>query len=340
MEEKIKIYVSSDIHNILLKDMELFEFFKKDHTLNRNDFLNTLIVNYYESYQDKSNQMFERIKSILSEQQLLKVNHLESAAHELIQYIDTKTYHLESAKMDEVISLKPTRRSRQIINYIQQCLLQGSTMSNYFRNMLASYTMLPQDKREQIIFKEQYELITEAIENDRKIYFTTKKSDTKHIASPYCISNSKEELFNYVLAEYNGQPYTFRLSRMSKIIIQKEKRSFSKDNPMIFEKMMKYGPQFSILKNEEICVRLTERGKAMYESMYLHRPKPIRIEEDKYYFDCSRNQIIQYFFRFGKQAFIEYPIDLTEEMLYKYQIAEKAYFKKYTPIKRKETIKD
>lgn len=331
MEEKIKIYISNDMNKILLKDMELFEFYKKDHTLNKNDFLNTLIVNYYDSYQSKSNEMFENIKEILS-QNIIKKQQLETAAYDLIHYIDTKTYQLESVKLDVVISLKPTKKSSQIITYIQQCLLQGSTMSNYFRNMLASYTLLPQDKREQIIFKEQYEIITEAIKNKHKIYFTTKKNENKHIASPYALTNSKEELFNYVLTEYKGKPFTFRLSRIKKIIIQKESSTFSQDNIMIFEKMLKYGPQFTILRNEEICVVLSEKGQEMYKNIYIHRPKPIRIEEDRYYFDCSRNQITQYFFRFGKHAYIESPRDLCEEMMLNYQIGYKGYSRKYNNI--------
>ena len=50
MQEKIKIYLPNDIYQIILKDMELFEFYKKDGSLNRNEFLNKLITNYYEIY--------------------------------------------------------------------------------------------------------------------------------------------------------------------------------------------------------------------------------------------------------------------------------------------------
>ena len=44
MEEKIKIYIPESVNNILLKDMERFEFFKKDSSLNKNEFYNTLFV--------------------------------------------------------------------------------------------------------------------------------------------------------------------------------------------------------------------------------------------------------------------------------------------------------
>ena len=89
--------------------------------------------------------------------------------------------------------------------------------------------------------------------------------------------------------------------------------------------MKRNGPQFAYEKDTEICVRLTDKGKEMFKKMYLHRPTPTRIEDDCYYFDCSKNQIIQYFFRFGRYAFVESPREIAEEMLGKYQIAARAY---------------
>ena len=59
MQEKIKIYLPNDIYQIILKDMELFEFYKKDGSLNRNEFLNKLITNYYEIYSLNNEKLLE-----------------------------------------------------------------------------------------------------------------------------------------------------------------------------------------------------------------------------------------------------------------------------------------
>ena len=64
MEEKIKIYIPESINNILLKDMERFEFFKKDGSFNKNEFYNTLIMNYYEQYQNQQSDLFNHIKKL------------------------------------------------------------------------------------------------------------------------------------------------------------------------------------------------------------------------------------------------------------------------------------
>ena len=46
MTEKYKIYLSDDTRSRLINDAELFEFTKKDESVNLNSFLKTLIVNY------------------------------------------------------------------------------------------------------------------------------------------------------------------------------------------------------------------------------------------------------------------------------------------------------
>ncbi|MBQ1899861.1 MAG: WYL domain-containing protein, partial [Erysipelotrichaceae bacterium] len=245
MEEKIKIYIPESVNNILLKDMELFEFFKKDGSLNRNEFYNTLIVNYYEQYEENQSAIFSHIKDSITERSSIKEQDVSDIAADILQYVDVRTFQLDRQKFDVSISIKPTRRSSDDIGYIQNCLLGNSTLSNYFRNMFASYSLLPQDKRETIIFKQNFEMIDEAIENDRKIYFTTASSGAPHIVSPYMIASSKEELFNYLLCKYNNFPYSFRMSRIRQIKILNETRDLTNNIIEVFDKMAKYGPQYS-----------------------------------------------------------------------------------------------
>lgn len=323
MEEKIKIYLAKETLQTLLKDMEMFEFYKKDGNLNKNDFLNTLIINYYENYQKNLNDVFHSIRKVVKD-----FDNDATIAYDILQIFETKVNRLDEAKFDALISLKPTKRSSSVVHYIQQHLLQGSTMSNYFRNMLTSYSLLPQDKREQIIFKENYEKLKEAISKKRKIYFTTTTSDVKHISSPYAIANSKEELFNYLLTEYKQKAYSFRLSRMKEVVILNEVCEFSEEIVASLEKMKVCGPQFAINEEGEICVELTEHGQQMFKKMYLHRPTPIRIENNFYYFDCSSNQIYQYFFRFGNHAYVVYPKELRTSMEEGYHNALRVYQRK------------
>ena len=198
MEEKIKIYIPESVNNILLKDMERFEFYKKDDSLNKNEFYNTLIVNYYEQFEESQSNLFSHLRDAIKEKSEISHNEINEIAADILQYVDVRTYQLDKEKYDVAIAMKPTKRSMDDIEYIQDYLLRDSTLSNYFRNMFASYALLPQDKRETIIFKRNFELVKEAIEKKRKIYFSTINYDNPHIVSPYAIANSKEELFNYL----------------------------------------------------------------------------------------------------------------------------------------------
>lgn len=341
MEEKIKIYVSAEVNQVLQKDMQLFEFFKKDHSLNKNAFLNTLIINYYESYQDSNSRIFEKIKEVLLEKNSCKVNEIGEVAFAILKGVREQSDSSEKEKYDQTLSIKPTRASRKTIEYIQNFLLEQMTMSQYFRDLFTSYSKLPQDKREQIIFKEQVEVIQEAIHSKRKLYLAVKpglskqqsekgaksKPNNQHIVCPYAITGAKEELFNYLLAEKDGKPFSFRLSRLEKVIMRNEELHFSEGMETIFEKMVEYGPQFAFEEQDgqEICVYLTQEGRRSYERMYVHRPRAIRIEGNHYYFDCSQNQIMQYFFRFGSSARVKAPKELAARMKEKHFLAWKRY---------------
>lgn len=344
MEDKVKIYISAEVNQILHNDMRLFEFFKKDHSLNKNAFLNTLVINYYERYQSENSRLYEKIKGLL----LDKMAQESVEAGELAQDILAKVREQREEsgvreKYNQTLSLKPTRASKKTVEYIQNFLLGQMTMSQYFRDLFTSYARLPQDKREQIIFKEQVEVIQEAIFGGRKLYLSMKpnyfkkeeggpsagKEFYQHIVSPFAITGAKEELFNYLLAEKEGKAFSFRLSRMEKVIVRNEELHFSEGMEAVFEKMVKYGPQFAYEEQDgqEICVYLTQEGKKSYDRMYVHRPQPIRIEGNHYYFDCSQNQIMQYFFRFGSSARIKAPKELAMKMKEKHFIAWKRYEK-------------
>ena len=138
MEEKIKIYIPESVNSILSKDMERFEFFKKDGSLNRNEFYNTLIVNYYEQYEENQSAIFSHVTGSIRDRTDLKEQDISDIAADILQYVDVRTFQLDKQRFDIAISMKPTKKSSDDIQYIQDCLLGNSTLSNYFRNMFAS----------------------------------------------------------------------------------------------------------------------------------------------------------------------------------------------------------
>ena len=228
MQEKIKIYLPNDIYQIILKDMELFEFYKKGGSLNRNEFLNKLITNYYEIYSLNNEKVLESIKQKLFNSDMDE-NAVEDMALSILYSLDFNHLELNHKRNNVTISMKPTKDTSFIFDYISDNLLNGTTLSGYLRSLISSYVHMPQDKRERILFKDNYELIDKAIQNNKKIYFVIKRYDkeTRHIVSPFAIENSKEELFNYLLADKDSVPMSFRISRIKNLAVLNESASFS-----------------------------------------------------------------------------------------------------------------
>lgn len=320
MEEKIKIHLPKYIYDIFIKDAEAFEFYKNDGvSINKNAFLSAIINNYYKTYIDNETKMHEAIILSLQDSTIKDKDYLATSIIQKLNKLNTEQGL--NKKNSEILSLKPTKDNQDSLMLIERYIMNGIGISEFFRNMLKSYSSLPMDQREKIIFKTEYDTIIKAIEKKRKIFILTKKELSKE-ASPYEIATSNEELHCYLLAKENNQCTTFRLSRIKSVQILNSKVEFSDEDILLFQKMIAYGPQFTYFGKEyEIRVKLTDKGKKLYRLIYIHRPVVEKIENDIYYFNCSYNQIIQYFERFGKEALIIKPNYIKNQLFYFYRDA-------------------
>ncbi len=310
MTEKIKINVTKETADILIKDAESFEFYKKDgRTLNKNALYTRIIVNYHDSYRAKEAELFEYLKKKLSKSKASGQD-AEALCYEIAAHINKLNAARSREKFDCALSVKPTKESEPVIAYTEEYLLKGATLSEYFRNMFSSYASLPQDEREKIVFMPQYDAIMQAVGQKKKIFVTTTSlsGNKKHELSPFALTDSKEELHVYLLSCNNGVCLPMRLSRIESVAVLSENAVFTDEQKATFAKMLAYGPQFRYGKNEgEVRIQLSHRGTELFKKMYVHRPVPVRIVNNDYYFECSHNQIIQYFVRFGKEAYVVYP---------------------------------
>lgn len=326
MEEKLKIYVPESIHQILLEDMARLEFFKKDGSLNKNAFLNQLIINYDSTYYDLMKHHYAHIEKLFSYYDVSCFEE-DEIIQKLAESFITPLQWEESSPKKQVLSLKPTKQSQSLIEFIQHTRLTYCSLSSYFRDLFTSYARLPQDKREQIICKDAYDAILEGIERSRKVYLTLQTSQQVFLVDPYAVAKGKEELFTYFLGVHDDVPHSFRLSRIKKAIVTSDPSYISEEHEEKLNRSLHYGPQFAINTNTKMEVRLTEAGQKKFTRLYVHRPAPYAIQGDRYYFDCSEAQVLQYFFRFGKDAQIISPPHLKESMITQLKEALEAYEK-------------
>lgn len=328
--EKIKIYVTERIANILEKDAEGFEFFKKDgRTVNKNALLTNLIVNYHNSFTQQQSELLIFLKSKISSSADVNGKTLNELCFDLCEKLNERSAAPNGEKFDKLVSLKPTKESEPIIDYIERYCLSGRTLSEYFRSMFASYAALPQDKRELIIFKRQYEAVVKAIKEKKRVFITTRWGFNQKIdCAPFDVANSKEELHCYVLvATKSCNP--IRLSRIVSVTPLAINAEFTQKQIEMFGKMKTYGPQFIYGPDEEeVLVELTAKGIDKFKKIYVHRPVPDRVENNYYYFNCSHSQIVQYFVRLGADAKIVYPQRVRDEVYNFHRRALDRYSKK------------
>ncbi len=314
--EKLKIYVTERIANILDKDAEGFEFFKKDgRTVNKNALLTNLIVNYHNGFMQQQTELMNFFKKKISSTATVTEKVLNGLCFDLCEKLNERSAAPNGEKYDKLVSLKPTKESEPIIDYIESYCLAGRTLSEYFRNMFASYAALPQDKRELIVFKKQYDAVTKAIKEKKRVFITTRWGFNQKIdCAPYGIANSKEELHCYVLAATRScNP--IRLSRIVSVTQLAVNAEFTQKQIDLFEKMKTYGPQFIYAPDEEeVLVELTAKGIDKFKRIYVHRPVPVKVENNYYYFNCSHSQIVQYFVRLGADARIVYPARVRDQI--------------------------
>ncbi len=313
--EKLKIYVTRYIADIIEKDAEAFEFFKRDGiTLNKNALLSQLIVNYHNKFSAEQDALLgflkERISTAVGDNAKL-----DGVCFDICERINKRNAAPNDEKFDVLLHIKPTKQSEPVLEYIERYSLAGRTLSEYFRSMLASYAAMPQNKREEIIFKPQYDAVLRAIKEKKKVFITLNNGRGSGMeAAPYAIAGSKEELHLYVLAaEKTCAP--IRLSRVASVKQLNADAVFDGQQLYLFDKMLKYGPQFIYRPFEsEAMVELTDRGVEKYKKIYVHRPVPVKIVKNYYYFECSHTQLLQYFTRFGNDAKIIYPQSLRRDV--------------------------
>lgn len=334
MEEKIKISIPKSTYDILLKDCEAFKFFKANGSLNKNQFINTLIMNYYEHFSSDEEMLHDEIKKALKNASCLNDDLFDDiikiiAKRENAHIIDSTTVSLH---------FKPTKMSFKAFNYIENVLIKNEAISSYYRRLFNSYVNHPLNQRELIIFKDNVELINKAISKKVKTCITLSSGVINNDMSIYKLASSKDELYNYLLlSDKKGNPFTIRLANILDCSLLST-ASFIPDNIIeIFDRQIKYGAQYQIMKNEteEIAVRLTTKGMELFKKIYLYRPVVDHIIDDIYYFKCSYNQIIHYFKRFGNEALIISPKNLGTTMRNYYHYAAKAYKVLY-PYERKK----
>ncbi len=195
-----------------------------------------------------------------------------------------------------------------------------SRPSLYIRSIIEEYCSLPFIKRERIYRKDIYEKIERACVE--KIILKIKANyygkDQLFYVYPYKIVPDPFHTQAYLVCysrkaedeEKDKIVASFSMARISSPTMLTKTFHLKKQEISNIDSLIAiYSPAYLIGKPEQISVRLTKKGKQSYQSRLYSRPEKIESlsNEDIYVFDCTPQQIFNYFFSFAADAEIISP---------------------------------
>lgn len=331
MTDKYKIYVPEEMKARLINDAELFDFTKKDETINLNAFLKTLLINYFDQYRETKTQLLDTILSDLSAFSSISNEDANAIADKII---NTYLYHREfKPGRNAAITLTVSGTSLEVMHAIENNMLTRVSLSQYINDLLSSYLSLSRKDREKIIFQDTFDKLHSAIGKNSIITFSLiSKPEFVFTIQPYLIAASKEEQFNYLLGMDNdsGLLRTFRISRIRSLYISSNKFTPDESIKCQLQEIAIRSPQ-AASKSVEAKVYLTNRGMKNFHVITKNRPDILQKDGNIWYFNWPKKQLENYFKRFGKDALILSPEESHQAM--------RSFYKKAFDVYRK-SIKD
>ena len=324
MEQKIKISLSKTTLDVLKKDCEDFRIIKENGEPNFNAFINTLVVNYYESFSASEETLYEELKSAIS---IIPDYYKSKVFDNVIKIFNKKDDSVNAKKDSTTFSFKPTKVSEKAILHIEHVILQNESISSFYRRLFNSYSRKTKNEREKIIHKENYEILQKAIKLGVQVCMQLDSGKVVNGVSVYSIASSKDELFNYVLGYDNQNNSTVRLAKIKTVTLLSTQIFIPEENKALLDRQIACAPQYPMFRSDRhlIKVELTDKGKRLFERIYLYRPTPVSIEGNVYTFNCSAGQVLYYFERFGNNALITSPRKLGIDMRNYHYFALKKY---------------
>jgi len=323
MTEKIKISVPEKIYELLRKDAKDFRILKPSGEENLNAFINILVINFYEKFSADDESLRESIKGALS---VIPEKYAKEAFFEVMNAI-TKREKEENLGKSVALSFKPTKSSESVTVYIENVLLKNEAISSFYRRLFIAYSKRLKNEREKIIHKHNYELLVSGVKKGLQICISLDNGQVYNNVSVYAIEPAKDELFNYVLCFSDKKNRTLRLAKIKTVSLLAKNAEIPEESQSMFARQIAAGAQYPIYStdNEPIHVQLSAKGRELFDKIYLYRPIPMEIDGDVYIFNCSANQVLYYFERFGSEALILSPKKLGIFMRNYYYFALKKY---------------
>lgn len=319
-EQKIRIALSDRARLTMAEDMVVFR------TPKAATFVNTVFHNY-KSEAKSSISLYLQQREIELDR-LFTGAKLDAVSKKIAidQILSVEKKEIRD-KISEYSSTKGESKLYHINDSNVEYLLEDCDEEQYYsrpglyiRSIIEEYCSLPFIKRERIFRKDIYETIERACVDRRilKIKANYYGKDQLFYVYPYKIVPDPFHTQSYLVCysrkaegeEKDKIVASFSMARIAPPTMLTKTFHLNKQEISNIEtQITNYSPAYLIGKPEQIKVKLTKKGKQSYQSRLYSRPEKIELlsSDDIYVFDCTQQQIFNYFFSFGADAEILSP---------------------------------
>lgn len=338
-EQKLRITLSDRARLVMAEDMDVFGVSKAS------TFINTVFKNYKSEAKSSISLYLQQYKLELD--RLFTNAKLDDSSKKIaIDQLLSVEKHKLNDKISEYLATKGESKLYHINDNNVEYLLEDcdenqhySRPGLYIRSIIEEYCSLPFIKREHIYRKEIYEIIERACIEKRtlKVKANYYGKDQLFYVYPYKIVPDPFHTQSYLVCysrkaedeEKDKIVASFSMARINiPTMLTKTFHLNKQEIANIDFQIFNYSPAYLTGKPEQIKVKLTKKGKQSYQSRLYSRPEKIELlsTDDTYVFDCTQQQIFNYFFSFGADAEIISPEYLRNRFKNAHEKALKQYY--------------
>ena len=342
-EQKIRINLSRNARSVLQNDREQFA-----PSLTANGFLNDLIERCIPvldaSIADALLRRRDEITGVLEKQGFPEKTILKVTGALLDSYEEKLTEKASSWPKGDSCTFRLNNRNTELLysDDWPDLIFYEDKPVRYLKALIEEYASHSPYEREGIYYHEWIALIDQAVRSQtlvRLSMINVKNQKLEWDMRVYGVLPNDANLFHYIvgMAVQKGglksqeSILPVRLSRLKSIrlITSSHARSGSlskSERQKIEDRTGDRDVQFLLGHREDCVVDLNEDGRRYFRRTQYMKPPLKQIDrEGRYHFDCSAEQLFQYFYKFGDRADVIAPESVRKRLREEYRRASEKY---------------
>ena len=340
-----KVIISESFYNKLINDIETFGFKNSNNEYKLNEFYNTVIINTHRYRNENQNQIINKIKDILLNNDNSLINNVivdnikdlkndpyfNQSVIDLAINISNNMYNNETIENNKKnIFVRGTKHTDDLLEEIANSALD-TPVATVFRNILYEYMSYPMYIRERILFYDIYLKLKDLKDKNMKCiieskqvyknYNTNETYRNSFEMSIYDIKQGKEEYHTYLIGigkntnnKYNEDIMSMKLSNINKVISLNRTYSFSKEDKENIQKRLFKGPEWVNGNESKIVIEFTEYGLDLLKNLYKDRPTPESKDGNVFTYIYNEKAMLNYLKQFGRHAKVIEPSTLKDKL--------------------------